>query len=68
MVWMIQLTFNDLNEASQERLLENSKKYVEAKFGTSIRHYAKTQFQNYDELLQEEAIRNLYNYKYSFQV
>ena len=64
----IEINFNDLNGDSQKRLLEQSKKDVESKFGKSIRDHAKTHLKNYDKLLEEEAIRNLYNLKYRFSV
>lgn len=64
----VQLNFNDLNGASQKKLLEHSKKEMEAKFGQAIREYAKTNLKNYDVLIEEEAIRNLYNLNYQFSV
>lgn len=65
---MIHINFNDLDDSAQQRLIALSKRDVEAKFGNQLRSYAKTQFSNYDELLEQEAIRNLYNYKYSFKI
>jgi hypothetical protein len=65
---MIHINFNDLDDSAQQRLIAQSKKDLEAKFGKQLRSYAKTQFSNYDELLEQEAIRNLYNYRYSFKI
>jgi len=36
---MVYLNFTDLSEVGQNRLLEDSKKDVERKFGDSIRKY-----------------------------
>ena len=38
---MVYLNFTDLSEEEQNRLLENSKKDVERKFGESLRKYIK---------------------------
>ena len=65
---MIHINFNDLDDSAQQRLIALSKRDVEAKFGKQLRSYAKTQFSNYDKLLEQEAIRNLYNYRYSFKI
>ncbi|RED44703.1 hypothetical protein [Seonamhaeicola aphaedonensis] len=65
---MIQLNYNNLDEATQERLLSMSKKDVEKRFGEQLKNYAKKHYTNYHTLLEEEAIRNLYNYKYVFKI
>ncbi len=65
---MIQLNYSDLNEETQTRLLQNSKKDVERKFGEDIRKYAQAHQRNFDNLIEEEALRNLYNYKYRFRI
>lgn len=65
---MIVLNFDDLNEESQERILANSKKDVEVKYGLDMMHYAKDSCENYERLLEEEAMRNLYNYKFCFKI
>ncbi|MAX70914.1 MAG: hypothetical protein CMC76_07390 [Flavobacteriaceae bacterium] len=65
---MVYLNYNNLDEATQERLLSMSKKEVERKFGKQLRNYAREHFVNYQKLLEEEAIRNLYNFKYVFNI
>tara|TARA_B100001765_G_C19507654_1_gene344160 strand:+ start:2970 stop:3110 length:141 start_codon:yes stop_codon:yes gene_type:complete len=45
-----------------------SKKDIEKRFGEQLRNYAREHFVNYQTLLEEEAIRNLYNYKYIFRI
>ena len=65
---MIYLNYSNLNEETKERLFQNSKKEVEQRFGNDIRNYAKKHFKNYDKMLEEEALRNLYNYKYAFHI
>lgn len=65
---MIQLNYSDLSEETQKRLLQQSIKDVERKFGEAIRKYAKTNCLNFDALVEEEAQRNLYNYRYEFRV
>lgn len=65
---MVYLNYNNLDEATQEQLLSMSKKEVESKFGEQLRNYAREHFVNYQKLLEEEAIRNLYNFKYVFNI
>lgn len=65
---MIHLNYSNLNEETKEQLFQDSKKYVEQKFGTDIRNYAKQHFVNYNKMLEEEALRNLYNNKYIFNI
>ena len=65
---MIYLNYSDLNEETKERLFQDSKKDVEQRFGDNIRNYSKQHFINYDKMLEEEALRNLYNYKFAFNI
>ena len=65
---MIYLNFSDLNGEAQERLLESSKKDVEQKFGDAIQQYAKEHCTNFDVMIEEEALRNLYSYTYVFNI
>ena len=65
---MIYLNFSDLNEETQERLLESSKKDVEQKFGDDIRNYAKEHCTNFETMIEEEALKNLYIYTYVFNI
>ncbi|MFD1616408.1 hypothetical protein [Gelatiniphilus marinus] len=65
---MVYLNFTDLSEEAQNRLLENSKKDVERKFGDAIRKYVQENHTNFETMIEEEAIRNLYSYKFIFNV
>ena len=65
---MIQLNYNNLDAQTQAQLLSNSKKEVEATIGNELKLYANQNGLSYDDLLEEEAIRNLYNYKYTFNL
>ena len=65
---MIQLNYNNLDAQTQAQLLSNSKKEVEATIGNELKLYANQNGLSYDDLLVEEAIRNLYNYKYVFNL
>ncbi|MGO3719379.1 MAG: hypothetical protein ACTJGD_08605 [Mesonia hippocampi] len=65
---MIYLNFSDLNGETQERLLESSKKDVVHKFGDDIRNYAKEHCTNFEVMIEEEALRNLYSYTYVFNI
>lgn len=65
---MVYLNYNNLDNDTQQRLLSMSKKEVEKRFGEQLRNYAREHYVNYQTLLEEEAIRNLYNYKYIFNI
>lgn len=65
---MIHLNFSDLSEEAQEWLLEISKKDVERKFGNAIRKNLYEHRENFETLIEEEAQRNLYTYKYVFNI
>ena len=65
---MIQLNFMDLSEEAKERLLLRAKKDVEQQFGLAIEQHAKNGFSNYDEMINTEAQRKLYDYQYVFKV
>ncbi len=65
---MVYLNFTDLNEEAQNRLLEISKDDVERKFGDSIREYVKVNYTCFETMIEEEALRNLYSYKYVFNI
>ena len=65
---MIYLNFTDLNEETQERLIANSKEEVMEKYGKDIMDYATKHNTNLDKMLDEEALRNLYSYKYIFNI
>lgn len=65
---MIYLNYPNLDEETQTRLLKNSKEEIEHKFGGKLKAYAKEHYVNYEQMLEEEALRNLYNYKYVFNI
>lgn len=65
---MIYLNYTNLDKETQERLLSMSKEEVENRFGKQLKNYAQQQDVNYDILLEEEAIRNLYNYDFVFNM
>ena len=65
---MVQLNYNNLDEKTQGLLLSKSKKEVEGQFGKDLKAYAIENGLDYCELLNEEAIRNLYNYKFIFNI
>ncbi|WOD44178.1 hypothetical protein [Hwangdonia lutea] len=65
---MVYLNYNNLDNDTQLHLISKSKKDVEKRFGEQLRNYAREYDVNYDTLLEEEAIRNLYNYKYVFKI
>lgn len=65
---MVYLNFTDLSEEAQNRLLEDSKKDVKKKFGDSIRKYVEENYTCFETMIEEEALRNLYSYKYVFNI
>jgi len=65
---MVYLNYNNLDDKTQQHLLSVSKEDIERQFGDKLKTYAKEHHLNYDTLLQEEAIRNLYNYSYVFNI
>lgn len=65
---MVYLNFTDLSEEAQKRLLENSKRDVERKFGDEIRKYVKQNYTCFETMIEEEALRNLYSYNYVFNI
>ena len=65
---MVYLNFTDSSEEAQERLLNVSKEDVKHKYGKNIIEYAASQNVNLDQMLDEEALRNLYSYKYVFNI
>ena len=65
---MVKLNFNNLDVETQEKLLTTSKVEIEKRFGKDLKTYALENGLNFDELLNEEAIRNLYNYQFMFRL
>lgn len=62
------LNFNHLDSETQEKLMEQSRQEVEQKSGGDIKAYATDNDLDYETLLEEEAIKNLYNYKFKFTI
>ncbi len=65
---MVYLNYTNLDDETQQRLLSISKEEIESKNGESLRAYAKAHHIEYETILYEEAIKNLYNYKYAFNI
>ncbi len=65
---MIQLNYNNLDSDTQSYLHSLSKKDVEMRFGSQLWEHALKHGVDYEQLLEEETIRNLYNYKYVFNI
>ncbi|RDY57940.1 hypothetical protein DX873_16965 [Flagellimonas nanhaiensis] len=65
---MIHLNFNNLDDKTQKRLFEMSKKDVEHQYGEQIKAYAEGNQLKYTNVLDSEVMRNLYNYKYTFSI
>lgn len=57
---MVYIKFQDLSEEKQEELLQMSRAYVIHLFGESIQKYVDETGADYDALIDEEMIRNLY--------
>lgn len=62
------LNFNNLDGETQESLMQQSKREVEQKFGEDLKAYAVQNHLDYDQLLEEEAIKNLYNHQFKFTI
>jgi len=65
---MIYINYNNLDDETQHNLLSLSKKEIEGKFGKDLKAYAKKHHLKYDDILEEEAIKNLYSYQYVFNI
>lgn len=62
------LNFNNLDKETQDKLMQQSKYEVEKRCGLEMRTYAEYNDLDYYELLEEEAIKNLYNHKFKFTI
>ena len=62
------LNFNNLDLETQEKLMQQSKHEVEHKFGEDLKKCGDENYLDYDSLLEEEAIKNLYNHKFKFTI
>ena len=65
---MVYLNYNNLDAQTQAQLLSDSKKDVEANIGAELKAYADHNGLSYDDILEEEAIRNLYSYQFTFNL
>ena len=65
---MIYLNYNNLDGETKEQLLKQSRKEIEDKHGKELHIYAVNSQKDYDVVLEEEVIRNLYNYKFVFNI
>jgi len=65
---MIYLNYNNLDAETQERLMSDSKADVKRKHGKELKAYAKAHHLNYETILDEEAVKNLYSYTYVFNI
>tara|TARA_R110002051_G_scaffold223612_1_gene286859 strand:- start:1058 stop:1255 length:198 start_codon:yes stop_codon:yes gene_type:complete len=65
---MVYLNYNNLDGETQEQLLKQSRKEIEDKHGKELHMYAVNYQKDYSVVLEEEAIRNLYNYKFIFTI
>ena len=65
---MVYLNYNNLDAETQNHLLQNSKRDVEQESGHDLKAYAIAHHLDYETLLEEEAIRNLYSYQYVFNI
>lgn len=65
---MIYLNYNNLDAETQERLLTRSKEDVKSKFGDDLKAFSEQHQLDFEEVLYEEAVKNLYNYKYKFNI
>ncbi len=64
----IRLNFNNLDGETQQKLMQQSKQEVAQKYGEDLKKYAAENYLDYDSLLEEEAIKNLYNHKFKFTI
>jgi hypothetical protein len=65
---MVYLNYNNLDAETQNRLFQDSKSDVEQKFGDDLKSYAEKHHLDYNAILEEEAIKNLYSYQYVFNI
>lgn len=65
---MIHLKFQDLSLEKQEEILKVSREHVTHLFGESIRKYVDETGEDFDRLIDEETIKNLYSYDYVFNI
>lgn len=65
---MIYIIFQDLSAEKQEELLQVSREHVTHLYGDSIKKYVDETGADYDSLIEEEMIKNLYTYNFVFNM
>ncbi|WP_299555284.1 hypothetical protein [Seonamhaeicola sp.] len=65
---MITLNYNNLDAETQEWLLSKSKAEIKERHGNELKAFSEQHQLNFEDVLYEEAIKNLYNYKYIFNI
>ncbi|WP_431129406.1 hypothetical protein [Flagellimonas flava] len=65
---MIYLNFTNLDEETQQYLIQLSKKDVEDRYGKELKKFAERNNSDYNDVLEQEAQRNLYSYDYVFNI
>lgn len=65
---MIQLNYTHLDTDTQNQLLAQSKQDVKKWYGVELEIYALKNNLDFENLLEKEAFRNLYNYKFHFSI
>ena len=65
---MFSLNFSNLDSETQQLILTISKAELEQKFKHNLQAYAQKNKLPYEQVLEEEAIRNLYNFEFRFSV
>ncbi|MFD0837400.1 hypothetical protein ACFQ0I_16595 [Mariniflexile aquimaris] len=65
---MIYLNYNNLDSETQERLLAKSKEEVTYRLGEDLKRFAEKHHLDFEALLHEEAVKNLYSYTYVFNI
>ena len=65
---MVYLNYNNLDAETQQHLLTVSKEDIKRRFGEQLKAFANEHCLNYETLLDEEAVRNLYNYQFVFNI
>lgn len=65
---MMYLNYNNLDAETQEYLLTKSKMEISKKYGEELQLHSNKHQLEYESLLEEEAIKNLYNFKFIFKI
>lgn len=65
---MIYIKFQDLSVEKQEELLQVSREHVTYLYGDSIKKYVDETGADYDSLIDEEMIKNLYTCNFVFNI